>query len=98
MVLHITHIFQVTATDLTSQDLLTIDLRVLNNPCVNQGVCEGPESDPECASTNRSTGEKMFGPSFQCLSKEKSLYHCLLLYNSEYCHIWRFVLVNLLSS
>ena len=42
-----------------SQDLMTIDLRVLKNPCVNKGICQGPETDPECTSTNRTKGADM---------------------------------------
>ena len=36
---------------------MTIDLRVLKNPCVNKGICQGPETDPECTSANRTKGE-----------------------------------------
>ena len=45
-----------TAEDGTGYDLLTIKVYVLKNPCMNQGVCEGPETDPNCTSTNRTTG------------------------------------------
>ena len=42
-----------------SQDLMTIDLRILKNPCVNKGICQGPETDPECTLTNRAKGGDM---------------------------------------
>ena len=48
--------FQVKAEDIMGHDLLTLKVYILRNPCVNEGVCEGPETDPECTSTNRSTG------------------------------------------
>jgi len=52
---------QVTAKDESSYDLLVIDVLVLRNPCVNQGVCVGPETDPECTSANRTQGEDRSG-------------------------------------
>ncbi|XP_070573770.1 uncharacterized protein [Ptychodera flava] len=33
-----------------------IDVFVLVNPCVNGGICTGPEHDPDCSSTERSSG------------------------------------------
>ncbi|KAI0217501.1 hypothetical protein LSAT2_030719 [Lamellibrachia satsuma] len=49
-------VIKVSAKDIYSQDLLVIDVNVLRNPCMNQGVCEGPETDPNCTSTNRTKG------------------------------------------
>ncbi|KAI0212810.1 hypothetical protein LSAT2_002258 [Lamellibrachia satsuma] len=47
---------EVMAADLTSQELLIIDVKVLRSPCINRRFCKGSESDPECKLTNRSTG------------------------------------------
>ncbi|KAI0215915.1 hypothetical protein LSAT2_032050 [Lamellibrachia satsuma] len=49
-------VIKMTAEDGTGYDLFTIKVYVLKNPCMNQGVCEGPETDPNCTSTNRTTG------------------------------------------
>ena len=59
--LNYVRVCQVTATDGYSHDLLEIDVLVLRNPCVNQGVCVGPETDPECTSANRTQGENRIG-------------------------------------
>ena len=48
---------QVKVADLILQDLLTIDVNILRNPCVNGGFCKGPETDPECKLTNRTEGK-----------------------------------------
>ncbi|XP_070573742.1 uncharacterized protein [Ptychodera flava] len=33
-----------------------IDVFVLVNPCMNGGICTGPEHDPDCSSTERTSG------------------------------------------
>ncbi|XP_033637389.1 uncharacterized protein LOC117298318 isoform X2 [Asterias rubens] len=35
--------------------LLTIEIAVLINPCINGGVCGGPADDPDCTSPDRSS-------------------------------------------
>ncbi|XP_071798137.1 uncharacterized protein [Asterias amurensis] len=35
--------------------LLTIEIAVLLNPCLNEGVCGGPADDPDCTSPDRSS-------------------------------------------
>ncbi|XP_033637723.1 uncharacterized protein LOC117298529 [Asterias rubens] len=35
--------------------LLTIEIAVLVNPCINEGVCGGPADDPDCTSPTRSS-------------------------------------------
>ena len=55
---------QMTAKDGMGYDLLTIKVYILKNPCMNQGVCEGPETDPNCTSTNRTTGGEITVPTF----------------------------------
>ncbi len=61
---------------------MTIDLRVLKNPCVNKGMCQGPESDPKCQSTNRIKG-KTIG----LLQMQRFHFRSDILYHHEYCGI-----------
>ncbi|KAK2145386.1 hypothetical protein NP493_3957g00000 [Ridgeia piscesae] len=47
---------KIVATDGQVHNLVTINLHILRNPCTNNGICKGPETDPECTSTVRSRG------------------------------------------
>ena len=68
-----------TAEDGTGYDLLTIKVYILKNPCMNQGVCEGPETDPNCISTNRNTGGEITVPTFLIKYISSSVRLCLAI-------------------
>ena len=70
---------QMTAEDGTGYDLLTIKIYILKNPCMNQGVCEGPETDPNCTSTNRTTGGEITVPTFLIKYTSSSVRLCLAI-------------------
>ncbi|XP_022102001.1 uncharacterized protein LOC110985344 [Acanthaster planci] len=36
--------------------LLEVQIAVLVNPCINEGICRGPAEDPDCTSPERSNG------------------------------------------
>ena len=70
---------QMTAEDGTGYDLLTIKIYILKNPCMNQGVCEGPETDPNFTITNRTTGGEITVPTFLTKYTSLSVRLCLAI-------------------
>ncbi|XP_070573546.1 uncharacterized protein [Ptychodera flava] len=50
--------FKLNAVDQSGahSDVITVKVYVLANPCLNGGVCNGTESDPDCTSTDRAKG------------------------------------------
>ena len=59
---------------------MTIDLRVMKNPCVNKGICQGPETHPECTSANRKTGKTLV-----VLQMQRFHFRSDMLYHHKYC-------------
>ena len=71
---------------------MTIDLRVLRNPCVNTGICQGPETDPECTSANRTKGETIV-----VIQLQRFHFRIDILYHQEYCGLRNKVIVPKLN-
>ena len=61
---------------------MTIEMRVLKNPCINKGICQGPETDPECTSVNRTKGKNIV-----VLQKQRFQFRSDKFYNHKYCGI-----------